>query len=94
MALYEKMLNLFRDPSLINYAASLIRFTAHKYYFNHYFTQFTPELVQNYFKTKGFRTLGLLFLRSRSYHNKSSSGALKQNHTNVMIQDAKPSNRI
>ena len=47
-------------------------------------------------KLSGFRLLGLLFLRSRSYHNKSATvtpGALKPDHACAMIQEAKSSNK-
>ena len=43
-------------------------------------------------KTKRFRISVLLFLRSRSYHNKPATvapGALKPDHAYVTIQEAK-----
>ena len=86
MALYEKMLDLVRDPSLINKAVTsmltnIVLITALD----------RLHLSEYRINTKGFRTSGLLFLQSRSCHNKSAFGALKQNHS--MIQEAKSSRR-
>ena len=47
-------------------------------------------------KLSRFRTSGLLFLGSRSFHNKLgivAPGTLEQDHANVMIQKAKSSNK-
>ena len=52
------MFHLVLDPRLINYAASSIRFSAQEYYFNYCITRFTPEWVQNYFKTMGVLNFG------------------------------------
>ena len=77
-----------------------LRFSAYRYYFNycimsehrsHGLSEFRIVL-----KRSGFRILGLLFLRSRSYCNKPATetpGVLKPDHAYVMIQKAKSSNK-
>ena len=83
-----------------HYAASSIRFSAHHYYFDYCITS-EPGThgLSEYrivLKLSGFRISSLLFLPSRSYHNKPATaapGALKSDHAYAVIQEAKSSNK-
>ena len=82
------------------YSTSSIRLSARQYYFDHYITfERRSHGLSEYrivLKLSGLRISGLLFLRSRSYHNKPATvtpGALKPDHAYVMIQEAKSSNK-
>ena len=80
---------------------SLIRLSAGQYHFDHCITsERRSHGLSEYrivLKLSGFRISGLLFLLSRSYHNKPATvtpaGALKPDHVYVMIQEAKLSNK-
>ena len=83
-----------------HYATSSIRLSARQYYFDHGITsERLSHGLSEYrivLKLDGFRISGLLFLRSRSCHNKPATvtlGALKPDHAYVMIQKAKLSNK-